>query len=426
MVAPAPDTALAPAGPRASCRSSAPASHPPLSHPGPTIEIDGRSFALAWQGVGAEVQTVIVGLDERGALVTTPIPIAYADPVALGGDASGLVLVSVAQRGGGTLLQVDLGPDGALRPGTPRSLPDIALGWPGAIGVAGGQAIVEHSLASPDRSISTTALYTIDLATARVTRTSDAGGRKQVHCHAGACTIVDVAASTTDAPARASIVRGAEHRELELTSACPNFYPLIRDDALLLVAPGAPWRAVEVTAKAPFLRELAIDPSLAGEAGCHSLLHVFPSATRPGLVADEAGARTLLRWDPSSSSFGAPESLPAPSGPRSLRASHPDGVIEVGWTGGHGMIHTPTDSQGRRRYYKQWHFDGGQIALLRHEAGGWTSVDPTPLALGPREGTFHDGYTPVVLRHGLHAGVLLAPDGGGDEAWFQPYLAPCP
>ena len=105
---------------------------------------------------------------------------------------------------------------------------------------------------------------------------------------------------------------------------------------------------------------------------------------------------------------------------------HPfrDGLIEVGWDGGHQLAHSPTDREVRR-YFEHWQFTGGQVRLLRETGGRWTAIDPMPLPLHDANGTMHTGYTPVVLRHGAHAAVLLAPDGH-DLAWFQPYRMPCP
>jgi hypothetical protein len=35
------------------------------------------------------------------------------------------------------------------------------------------------------------------------------------------------------------------------------------------------------------------------------------------------------------------------------------------------------------------------------------------------------GYVPTLLRHGLHAVVLIAAQGEGAMSWWQPYLRPC-
>ncbi len=421
--APAPTPPAAPDAPRASCKATTAASRSPLSHVTPTVE----SFALAWRRAGADVDAVIVALDARGALELTPVPVPVADPVAIGEDPGGLVIVSVATRGTGTLLRVDLRADGSLRPRAPKKLPDVPWGWPAAIGSDGERAILEHTLATAEQGLGGTVLHTIDLATLRVLARAPAAKRAQVHCHAGACTTVELAPTTAqNQPSQVTVVRGAARLELELHSTCPTLYPLVSGDALLLVGPGAPWRAVAVARDPPALRELALDPTLAPLPGCPPLLHVFPSASRPGLIVAGAGARTPLRWDLARGSFGAGEPLPASAHRQSLRAAHPDGVLELAWTGGHGMMHSPTDAQGSRRYFTHWSFDGGQLSLLRHRAGSWAALDPTPLVLAGVEGTFHDGYQPILLRHGLHAAALLVPDGGGDEAWLQPYLAPCP
>lgn len=414
--------------PRASCRSTVATSRHRLSHAIHTTEVAGRTFAVAWRQTGADVETVIASLDARGELVVTPVPVPYADPLAIGGDPRGLVIVSVAHRGAGTLLRVAFAEDGALRPGRPTPLPEVAWGWPAAIDSDGAVATLRHTLATPQQTTGGETRHTIDLATGRVLATATPPAGATTHCHAGACTTVAVLREG-EAAGRATLTHrgpGGEARlELTVASTCPTFYPLTSGDAQVFVAPGEPWRAVIAGPTAPLLAEAAIAPSLPAMPGCGRALHPFPSATRPGLVDGHRGPRTLLTYDPARRSFGAAEALPEQPFPRSLRAAHPDGVIEVAWDGGSGMMHSPTDSRGVRRYYEHWYFKGGQVALLRRERDRWSSVDVAPLALEDADGEFHDGYTPLVLRHGLHAAVLLAPDGGGEEAWLQPYLAPC-
>lgn len=431
--APEPVRVAAPTGahgadelPRASCRAQAAASRHPLSRALHTTEVAGRTFAVAWRRKGAEVETVIASLDARGELVLTPVPVPPADPLAIGGDPGGLVIVSVAHRGAGTLLRVAVAEDGALRPDRPTPLPGVAWGWPAAITSDGAVATLRHTIATPDQTAGGEVHHAIDLATRRVLATTPAPPGATLHCHAGACTTVEVVREGETG--RASLTRrgpGGEARlELTVGSTCPIFYPLASGDALVLVAPGAPWRAAVVDATS--LGEAAIDASLSPMPGCGRALVAFPSTTRPGLIDGHRGPRTLLTFDPARRTFGAAESLPEQSFLQWVHATHPDGVIEVAWTGGSGMTHSPTDARGVRRYYEHWYFEGGQVALLRREAGRWAFVDAAPLALADAEGTFHRGYTPLVLRNGLHAAVLLAPEGGGEEAWLQPYLAPCP
>ncbi len=411
--------------PRTSCRSKVAARTYTLSRATVTTEVAGRTFALAWRRTGADVETVLASLDAAGALVVTPVPVPYADPSALGGDPRGLVILSVAHRGHGTLLRVDLGEDGSLRPGKPAPLPAVAWGWPHRIESDGAIATVHHTRSTPDQTRGGETIYTIDLATRRVLTTT-AAPTGTTHCHAGACTTVDVL-RVEDGPGRATLTRAGDPARLELpiASTCPTLYPVPSGDDLVLVGPGDPWRAALVSTTPPFLREAAIDPSLPAMPGCGRALYAFPSAAHPGLLDGWRGPRTLLTYDPARRTFGAAEALPEQSYDRSIHAPHPDGVIEVAWNGGSGMMHSPSDGEVRR-YFEHWYFNGGQVALLRREAGRWRLTDVAPLALREAEGTFHDGYSPLVLRHGLHAAVLLAPEGGGEEAWFQPYLAPCP
>jgi hypothetical protein len=351
--------------------------------------------------------------------VSTPVPVPYADPTAIGGDAGGLVIVSVPLKGTGTLLRVALAGDGTLRPGSPTPLPEVAWGWPGEITSDGARAVLVHSLATPEQTRGATVAYTIDLATRRVIASVQPPAGATVRCEADACTTITVDGATARVVRRAA--SGEQALSVAITSGCPTFYGIAAAEPVF-VAPGEPWRAV--VAGASGVREATIDRSLAGDPGCGAALSEFPSRAHPGVI-EGTRARALLRWDPRGGVFGGREALPDPGFDRTVRADHPDGVIEVGWTGWQGMTHSPTDAQGRRRYYEVWSFDGGQVALLRREGGRWTAVDAAPLPVAHAEGEFGDGYMPAVLRHGLHAGVLLAVDGGGAEGWYQPYLRPC-
>jgi hypothetical protein len=415
--------------PRRSCRSTRAPSRHPLVRPGSPVRINERTFALAWRQTGASVETVIVSLDARGGLVVTPIPTPFADPQAIGGDKGGLVIVSVATRGTGTLLRVALDADGALHPGTPTPLPEVVWGWPARILSDGSRATLEHTLSTPEQTLGGVVLHTIDLAARRVVATSMSPARAQWACTPGACTRVELT-PTPKGPARARFVRrglngGETTREITVNSGCPAFYAIEGTAGPVFVAPGDPWRAVWVANAPPFLREAALDPALAPVPGCGSVLYPFASDARPGVIDGYRGPRTLLRWDAARHVFGARETLPRLDFERSASAAHPDGVIEVGWHGGSGMQHSPTDAKGHRIYFKHWYFRGGQVSLLRHEHGRWSAHDTAPLPLAEASGSTHDGYEAVVLRNGLHAAVLLAPQGGGDKAWLQPYLAPC-
>lgn len=295
------------AAPRArSCLTKVAATQHPLMHVAEAVEVGDRSFALGWRDAGSRSESVILALDDRGALVVVPVPVPPADPSVLGGDAGGLMIVSVATRATGKLLRIPFGADGTLKAGTSTALPEVAWGWPATLRSDGVRATLEHALSTAEQGVGSIVNYTIDLATLRVI-------------------------STSPAP--------------------------------------------------------------------------------PRVAKDET--------------FGTSTPLPSPGLSNGVRVAHADGVIEVVWDGGSGMTHTPTDSKGMRRYYKDWYFNGGQVRLLRHEHGQWVASDEVPLALANAQGRFHQGYAPIVLRHGLHAAVLLAPEGSGDPAWFQPYLAPC-
>jgi len=72
--------------PRRSCRATAAPSQVELQRPGAAATISGRNFIYAWRRRGDDVDVVIVSLDARGELSIVPVPVPYADSVAMGGD----------------------------------------------------------------------------------------------------------------------------------------------------------------------------------------------------------------------------------------------------------------------------------------------------------------------------------------------------
>jgi hypothetical protein len=389
---------------RASCLATTPAIETQLARAGSHVQIGERTYAVAWRGAG-EPEQVIVSLDANGALEVTPIPVPYADPFALGGDARQLVIISVPLRGTGSILRVAIGPDGELTPGSPSPLPEVVWGWPQRIRVDGARAFLDHNVATVDQTMGARARFTIDLSAPRVTSRVD-----DVHeetCWANGCVERDGNTFTL----------GSERLAIELASTCPAWYTFERDGDLFFVAPGDPWRAVR--AGRTSLREVPIAPSLAPVPGCGNALYPFPTE---GVIAGFQQSRTLMRFD--GRMFGVEEPLPPTPHLQTARVVHPDGVIEVLWTAGHGMMHSPSDRE-IRRYFHHWSFEGGEATLLRREDDAWTVAERMPLALSNAEGTFSNGYGVTVLRNGLHVAILLAPESSGDPAYLQPFLAPC-
>jgi hypothetical protein len=279
--------------------------------------------------------------------------------------------------------------------------------------VQGSRALVQHTLATTQQGLGEEVLYTLDLAAGKVVATVKTGGRSA--CTPDACTTLVMHEGVARLWRRTPGGDDATG-EVTLTSGCPAVYSLGEE---LLVLPGAPWRALAVAGKQ--MRAVDVVDTLVPIAGCGSLLTEFPSRRWPGLVSEGS----LLRWDAAGRSFGAAEGLPGSSHDRVEWFEHADGVIEIGWRGGSGMMHSPTDAQGRRRYFKHWFFTGGEVRLLRREHGGVVASEVVPLALAGAEGTMHAGYSPTLLRNGPHAVVLIAAQGGGEDSWWQPYLGPC-
>jgi hypothetical protein len=408
-------------GPRRSCRATAAPYKVQLSRPGPVATIGGRDFVYFWRRSGSDVEVVLASLDARGELVVTPVPVPYAPSVAIGADADGLVLVWAELKAQGTLLRVALAEDGSLRPGAPVAMPAIAWGWPAKITSDGAQATLVHTLATEQQSAGATVQYAIDLASAQVVTTTPMSGEEQV-CDAGGCTtIVMTRASDGGGPGRLRVAGPGGEATVEVDSACPAHYVIEAAGERVIVAPGAPWRAI--AASSTRVEEVKVE--LASDAKCGHAMYDFPMPARPG-VLEGLRERWLIRWDPVQRAFGRREALPDPGYDRTVRAGHVDGVIEVGWKGWSGMAHDPEhDPEGQRIYFAHWSFEGGVVKLLRPTEDRWDAVDAVTLPLADVRGTFHDGYTPVILRNGVHAAVLLAPGGSPEETWAVPYLRPC-
>lgn len=398
---------------RRSCRVGAAARKLGLQIGAPRVDVGGRSFVLGWRHDGGKTDAVVIGVDAVGEPQITAVPLTAGDPLAIGGDAGGLVIVGVPRQGSGVMVRVELAADGSLRVGAATSLPEIGWGWPGAIVVEGSRALVQHTLATAQQSLGEEVLYSVDLAAGKVVAEHKTGGRSL--CSGGACTTLVMQDGV--ARLRRRTPAGDEASgEVALTSGCPAVYSVGEE---LLVLPGAPWRAVAVAGKQ--LRAVDVADTLVPIAGCGSVLPEFPSRRWPGLVSEGS----LLRWDAAGRRFGAAEGLPRASHERVEWFEHADGVIEIGWRGGSGMMHSPTDAQGRRRYFKHWFFEGGEVRLLRREPAGFVASEAAPLALAGAEGSMHEGYEPTLLRSGAHAVVFIASQGGGDDSWWQPYLGPC-
>lgn len=409
-------------GPRHGCRATAAPFKVPLQRPGPVAAVGVRDFAYFWRRTGSDVEVVLASLGARGELVITPVPVPYAPTVAIGADPGGLVLVWTEPKEKARLLRVAVAEDGALQPGAPVVLPAIAWGWPAKLTSNGRQATLVHTLASEQQSAGATVQYTIDLASAQVVATTTPVPGEQQFCDAGGCTtIVMTRAADGGGPGRLRVAGPGGAVEVEVDSTCPAHHVIEAEGERVIVAPGARWRAI--AASSTRVEEVRVGPGL-GQEACRPALYEFPMTARPGLL-DGTRERWLLRWDPVKRVFGRREALPDP-GYDAVRAAYIDGVIEVGWKGWSGMAHDPEhDPEGQRIYFAHWSFEGGVVKLLRPTEDRWDAVDAVTLPLADVHGTFHDGYTPVILRNGVHAAVLLAPGGGADDAWAVPYLRPC-
>lgn len=129
------------------------------------------------------------------------------------------------------------------------------------------------------------------------------------------------------------------------------------------------------------------------------------------------GAREAeLAFLPVSSRLEVGESQPLPKATYGEQAvvPLPDGALVVEQKIGHGMVHSPTDSRGVRRYHRVWSFDG-RAALLRSGARGWRAEAYATLPHSGEEGDHSDGFRARPLVRPGFAAVLVDDRPSGES-----------
>lgn len=415
----------------ASCVSSRAPQEVPLHHPGDVALVGGRTFVYAWHRVGLEEpRTVLVSLDARGAVVETELAAGYAEPVTIASEPSGLLVLSVPSAGSPVAQHLRIAPDGTVTAEPARPIAELPRGWPVELASNGRVALVLHRVALPDGSAATMSLFVVDLLAARVVRADASQDVADVACVGRACAVARVG---VDSASFAQIDdAGAEGQGTSVPFArqCRELERLESESGIAWLVRGATPAAVALRDAAPAVASPALAThdasSVPGEGGCGETLYPFDAAPWPGVTLGYRGAREVLAWDPEGGRFVAMGTLESDPWEQHEASAFVDGSIELAFTSASGMMHSPTDPDGRRRYFEHHSFEGGEIALWRREAGSWRRTDVRPLAVSDVEGSMSHGYAPRVLRNGAHAAALLLSEGLGEPGFVQPYREPCP
>lgn len=112
---------------------------------------------------------------------------------------------------------------------------------------------------------------------------------------------------------------------------------------------------------------------------------------------------------------GEPESLPMPTYGEQTLVPMPDGALVVEQRIGHGMMHSPTDSHGVRRYFRVWSFDGRAVLLRPKPPAAWRPETYARLPHSGEEGEFSDGFRARPLVRPGFAAVLVDDMPGGNS-----------
>ena len=393
---------------------------------GASATVRGRTFVYAWQRRGLEEpRPVLVSLDARGALVQTELAAGFADPVTLASEPDGLVVLSVPSTGSPVAQRLRVSPDGTVSAERGRAVQGLPRGWPSGLASNGRILVVLHRIALPDGSAGTPTLFVADLAASRVVRSDATGDLADAACAGTVC------AAARIGPDSATFARlddaGAERDAVSVpfVRECRELERVETETGVAWLARGAAPSAVALRDATPVL--VGLDASaVPAEPGCGETLHPFDAAPWPGLTLGYRGPRAVVAWDPDGARIQPLGTLPSDAWERHLSSAFVDGTVEIAFTSSSGMVHSPTDADGNRRYFESHSFEGGEVALLRRTGGRWERMDVRPLAIAGVHGTMSEGYQPRVLRHGAHAAVLLLSESLGETGYFQPYREPCP
>ncbi|MBX7195372.1 MAG: hypothetical protein K1X94_25175 [Sandaracinaceae bacterium] len=418
----APRATEPPAPSRVSCASTAPARQVPLHRPGAVVEVDGRTFLYAWHREALEdPPAVVVSLDASGELVETTLAAGYPDPTAIAAQPDGLLVVWSPQGAAPRMQSLEIRADGVVAARAPREIEGLDQGWPGPLAASASHALLLGRVRGPSGSGDPTGFFVIDLASAHVVRRELSTRVVDVACSGATCAIARLDAMGLEVARVAA--DGSEHDVVRwpVNRACRELERLEAGGRVAWMVEAAP--SVGVVVGPDGLSSLDVT-SLPSEAECGETLYPFDH-TWPALSTAYRGARPLFAWDPSTDVVGPLGELAADAWESHTSRAFVDGSIEIAYTASAGMMHSPTDRDGVRRYFEAHSFEGGEVMLWQREGGAWIARDRRPLPVANAEGTMSRGYTPQILRHGAHAAVALFSEGLGDAGWIQPYREPC-
>lgn len=412
-----------PPPPHQSCVSTAPAQQVPLSRPGASVEVAERTFLYAWHRDGLEDPiAVLVSLDASGARVETGLAAGYPDPIAIASRGHGLVVVWSPPSGAPQVQTLEVAEDGRVTAGPARVVEGLDRGWPGVLAASESHALLVQRVAGPEGSGDPTGFFVIDLEHARVTRRELSTHVVDVACSGATCALARLDAQGLEVARVALDGSEQDTRRMPVNRACRELERMDAQGRVAWLVRAAPAVGVVVREEGLTALETSAVPA---EAGCGETLYPFDHAPWPALSTSYRGARPLLAWDPVTGIVRPLGDLAEDAWERRESRAFVDGAIEIAFTASSGMMHSPTDAEGRRRYFEHHQFVGGEVALWQREDGAWHRRDPRTLPVSDVEGTMSHGYAPHVLRNGAHAAVALLSEGS-DAGWIAPYRVPCP
>ncbi|MBN8613604.1 MAG: hypothetical protein J0L92_23615 [Deltaproteobacteria bacterium] len=408
--------------PHESCVSREVAHEVPLSRPGAIVEVGERTFLYAWHRDGLEEPSaVLVSLDARGALVETRLAAGYPDPITIASRGRGLVVVWSPPHGAPQMQTLEIAENGRVSAGPARVVEGLDRGWPGVLAASQSHALLVQRVAGAEGSGDPTGFFVIDLEHARVTRRELSTHVQDVACSGATCALARLDERGLEVARVALDGSEEDTRLMPGNRACRELERMEAHGFVAWLVRAAPTVGVVVREHGLAALETSAVPS---DASCGETLYPFDHAPWPALSTSYRGVRPLLAWDPGTGIVQPLGALAEDAWERHESRAFVDGAIEIAFTASSGMMHSPTDAQGRRRYFEHHQFVGGEVALWQREDGAWHRRDARPLPVADAEGTMSHGYAPHVLRNGAHAAVALLSEGS-DAGWMVPYRAPC-
>ena len=378
------------------------------------IDLDGVGWFVGNEGDRAGPTPVLIHLGAAGELVRTPLPF-WSETVADEGHA-----LRFADADGKRWVVVDLHDPEAPLVGPVTAAPALA---PHAKGFASDGTIAAFARYykgdAADAYIGDT--FPIDLASGR--RGAAAPWTAwELRCRRGRC--FGLASANADASAAALIEvdpRGATVRgDLgpwtctgAVTWEAGDRWHIGRSDPA-----GVSFASLDLTTGA-----FEAGP-VAPLGACPGLAHVR-HAGEDLVIAEPSGTATAasLQVVTAEGALGPLTSLPPFVHREHVLAALDDGVAFADFSADRGMMHSPTDSRGVRRYYHVWSFKG-RAGFLTRGADGWSARDLVDLPASGDEGDFATGYRVHLLARPGRAAALVVGDAGL-PTHLRPLRQPC-